>query len=129
MNAMMRRTALALSLGLALGLGACSNDSTGVNGSVAGTYTLQTVNNTRPPVNIAGYILTADQYTLNNDGTYTEIENFSNAPTYIEHGSFSVNGGTVTFLADDTTVAAYNGSVSSNQLTINQSGYVSVYTR
>ena len=133
MNTIMRRIAFALSLGLALGLGACSNDSTGPNGSVVGVYNLTTVNGSALPVNVQGFIITSDRYTLNSDGTYTEIETFSNSSNYIEHGTYSSNGGAITFLADNTQIAAYAGSVSGTVLTISTQSssqtYISVYQR
>jgi hypothetical protein len=128
----MRRIALALTLGLALGLGACNSDSTGPNGSVVGSYQLQRINgNTLPYTFPSGATITSEQFTLNSDGTYTDIANYSNASTYIERGSFSANGGAVQFIPDNVTIPTYQGSVSGSVLTIisQNSGYSSVYQK
>jgi hypothetical protein len=113
----MRRIALALTLGLALGLGACNSDSTGPNGSVVGSYQLDLVNGSSLPYTYNdGSTLTSDQVTLNNDGTYTDVVNYSNRATTIERGTYSANNGNITF-NDQTDNIQYSGSVSGSTLT------------
>jgi hypothetical protein len=126
----MRRIALALSLGLALGLGACSGDSTGPNGSVVGTYQLQKYNGVNLPYTFSGgSSLTSEQMTLNSDGTFTDILQYSNSssPT-VARGYFTANNGSITF--DDRTFnIVYNGSVSGTVLTTFISSDVLVYQK
>jgi hypothetical protein len=125
----MRRIALALSLGLALGLGACNTDNTGPNGSVVGSYQLQRINgNTLPYTFSDGRTMSSDQLTLNSDGSYTDVVNYSNSGTTIERGFYSANNGDLTF-DDRTDNIVYKGSVSGTVLTTIVGPYTSVYQK
>ena len=58
-------------------LAACSVDSTGPNGSVAGNYTLRRINGSRCPYTFSsGLRLTSDQLTLHSDGTYQDVSRY-----------------------------------------------------
>jgi hypothetical protein len=125
----MRRIALALSLGLVLGLGACNSDNTSPNGSVVGTYQLQRINgNTLPYTFPGGTTMTSDQLTLNSDGSYTDVVNYSNSATTIERGFYTANNGDLTF-DDRTDNIIYKGSVSGTVLTTIVGSYTSVYQK
>ena len=55
-------------------LAACSLDSTGPNGSVAGNYTLRKINGQFLPYTFSGGLrLMSDELTLMSDGTYQDI--------------------------------------------------------
>jgi hypothetical protein len=124
----MRRIVLALSL--ALGLGACRTDSTSPTGSVVGTYQLQRINGATLPYTFPnGATMTADQLTLNSDGSYTDVVQYSNAQTTIERGSYSANNGDVQFLPDNVSYNPYKGSVSGSVLTTIIGQYTSVYQK
>jgi hypothetical protein len=129
----MRRIALALSLGLALGLGACSSDSTAPTGSVVGTYSLQRINGSPLPYTFpGGSTITADQMTLNADGTYTDIVQYSGGGATTEHGQYSATSGDISFSYYDTANAryvSYQGSVSGTVLTTFINTYTSVYQK
>ena len=114
----MRRIALLLAV---VALAACNNDSTSPNGNVSGTYSLRTVNgNTLPYTFSDGSVLISDQLTLNSNGTYTDIANFSNANSNPEQGYWSINNNLITFneqTLNGQTGANYTGSLSGSVLT------------
>ena len=110
----MRRIAL---LGLIVALAACNNDSTSPNGSAVGSYSLHTFNGAVLPVDVGnGDILTSDQLVLNANGTYVDQATFSNAPSQVEQGNWSISNNLISF--DDLTDGIqYTGSLSGNVLT------------
>lgn len=107
--------------------------------SVAGTYTLQTINGEGLPVlwySETGYteeVLSASER-LNSDGTFSEsftwrvtTNGVGATVTETDAGTFTASGGTVHFTyADGLTMT---GSVSGNTLTIIESGFSLVFQR
>jgi hypothetical protein len=129
----MRRIALALSLGLALGLGACRSDSTAPAGSVVGSYQLQRINGNPLPYTFSGgSTITADRFTLNVDGSYTDVVTYSNGSVSTERGQYTANNGDISFSYLDTVqnrYITYQGSVSGPVLTTFVNTYTSVYQK
>jgi hypothetical protein len=128
----MRRIALALSLGLALGLGACRTDSTAPTGSVVGSYQLQKINGNPLPYTFpGGATITSDRFTLNVDGSYTDVVNYSDGGVTTERGQYTANNGDLSFNYLDTQnrYVTYQGSVSGTVLTTFISTYTSVYQK
>lgn len=102
---------------VAVALAACNNDSTSPNGSAVGTYNLVTVNGSNLPVDFGnGDILTSDVLTLNSNGTYTDVAQFSQSGPKQENGNWSINNNLISF-NDITDQLSYQGSVSGNVLT------------
>jgi hypothetical protein len=98
-------------------LAACNNDSTSPNGSVTGTYSLQTVNGSSLPFTFSdGSVLVSDRLSLNSNGTYVDIATFSNSTTSTEQGLWSINNNLITF-NDQTDGLQYTGSLSGSVLT------------
>ena len=126
----MRYFAIAL---LAIGMAACTNDSTSPNGSVRGTYDLRTVNGSNVPILVSGgCTLTADQLIISSDGSYQEDFVYSDCAETFDSGTYSVTNNVVDFFSDFG--STFTGSVSGNVLTIevpNQAGTsdVWVYSR
>ena len=119
----MRKLVL-LAVGL-VALAACNNDSTSPNGSVTGTYTLQTVNGNALPFTFSdGAVLVSDRLSLNGNGTYVDIATFSNGSTSTEQGLWSINNNLISF-ADQTDNISYQGSLSGSVLTESFPGTIS----
>jgi hypothetical protein len=108
----MRRIALVLAV---VALAAC-NDSTSPNGSAQGTYSVRTVNGNSLPYTFPdGSVLVSDQLTLNSNGSYVDVAQFSNASNITEQGSWSINNNLVSFFPFNS--QSYTGSLSGNVLT------------
>jgi len=123
----MRRIAFALCI--ALGLSACQTDSTGPGASVAGTYELDTINgNTLPYTFTGGATLTADQLTLNSDGSYSDVVEYSNGSTTIERGTFFTNNNDIQF-QPDSGIPEYGGTVNGSFLVTTSGSFRSAYHR
>jgi hypothetical protein len=123
----MRRLVL-FALASTLGLAACSADSTGPNGSVAGTYSLQRINGqTLPYTFSSGLRLTSDQLTMNRDGTYEDVSRYSDGSSFVDDGDYTNYNGSITFYS--TTGQTYQGSVSGDVLTQVLNGYTQVFQR
>ena len=133
----MRRLLFVLPLAALL---ACSgDDSTGPGASIAGAYSLTTVNGAPLPfvVQQAGtykYEITADTYTLAAGGTWTEVRadrTTSNGAvttsTKTDAGSWSSNGTSITLTSP--TSGALSGSVSGNTLSLSSAGNTLVFTK
>ena len=124
----MRRIAFALCI--ALGLSACQTDSTGPGASVAGTYTLDTINGSPLPYNFSGgATLTADQLTLNSDGSYSDVVQYSNGSTTIERGTFFTNNNDLQFQPEDVGLPEYGGTVNGSFLVVTSGSFRSAYHR
>jgi hypothetical protein len=122
---MMRRLVM---LALAGTLAACSTDATGPNGSVAGTYTLRTIDGQQLPYTFSsGLRLTSDQIVLRTDGSYEDVSRYSDGSSYVDEGDYTSYNGAVTFYS--TTGDTYQGSVSGNVLTQILNGYTQVFQR
>ena len=133
----MRRQLFMLPL---LALLACDGDgSTGPGASIAGAYSLTTVNGAPLPfvVQQAGtykYEITADTYTLADAGTWTEVRadrTTSNGAvttsTKTDAGSWSRNGTSITLTSPAN--GALSGTVSGNTLSLSSAGNTMVFTK
>ena len=97
-------------------LAAC-NDATSPNGSVAGTYTLRTIDGFDLPYTFSdGSVLLSDQLVLNSDGSYFDQAHFSNRQDFVEQGFWSINNNLITF-NDETDAINYTASLSGSILT------------
>jgi hypothetical protein len=122
---MMRRLVM---LALAGTLAACSTDSTGPNGSVAGTYTLRTIDGQQLPYTFSsGLRLTSDQIVLRTDGSYEDVSLYSDGSSYVDEGDYTSYNGALTFYS--TSGATYQGSVSRDVLTQIVNEYTQVFER
>ncbi len=123
-----------------LALLACGGDgSTGPGASIAGAYSLTTVNGAPLPfvVQQAGTFkreITADTYTLAAGGTWTEVRaerTTSNGAvttsTITDAGTWSGNGTSITLTSPAST--SLSGTVSGNTLSLSSAGNTMVYTK
>lgn len=128
----MRRIAV---LAFLVVLAACS-DSTAPSGSVVGSYQLKTINGNPLPYSFSAYggssaVLQSDMLTLNSDGTYTDVGQYSSAQgntSITENGTWTNNNGSITF-DDQTDGIEYQGSVSGTVLTEIVDNYTEVYQK
>jgi hypothetical protein len=121
----MRRLAM---FALAGTMAACSLDSTGPNGSVAGTYTLRTINGqTLPYTFSSGLRLTSDELTLFRDGTYEDVSRYNDGTLDVDEGDYTNYNGAITFYS--TTGQVYQGSVTRDVLTTVVNGFTQVFER
>lgn len=121
--------------------GACGGDGNGITdvASVAGTYSLKTVNGAPLPFvffDEGGYKLevTAASYTLSSAGTFSntatirETENgavFTSTETIT--GTYTVSGASVTFIGSDG--ESVTGSISGNTLQFSEDGVTAVFMK
>ena len=114
---------------LASTLAACSLDSTGPNGSVAGNYTLRTIDGQRLPYTFSGGLrLMSDELTLMSDGTYQDVSRYDDGTSFVDEGDYTSYNGAVTFYSS-TTGETYQGSVSGDVLTQLINNYTQVFER
>ena len=114
---------------LASTLAACSLDSTGPNGSVAGNYTLRTIDGQRLPYTFSGGLrLMSDELTLMSDGTYQDVSRYDDGTSFVDEGDYTSYNGAVTFYSS-TTGETYQGSVSGDVLTQIINNYTQVFER
>ena len=136
----MHRRLFMLPLLTLLALLACGGDDpTGPGASIAGAYSLTTVNGAPLPfvVQQAGtykYEITADTYTLAAGGTYTEVytnRTTSNGAvttsTKTDAGVWSTNGPSMTLTSP--ALGAVSGTVSGNTLSLTLQGNTMVFTK
>ena len=110
-------------------LAACSLDSTGPNGSVAGNYSLRTINGQSLPYTFSGGLrLMSDDLTLLSDGTYQDVSRYDDGTSFVDEGDYTSNNGAVTFYSS-TTGGTYQGSVSGDVLTQLYNNYTQVFER
>jgi hypothetical protein len=110
-------------------MAACSTDSTGPNGSVAGTYSLRSIDGQPLPYTFSGGLrLTSDQLTLMSDGTYEDVSRYSDGTSFVDEGDYTSYNGAITFYSS-TTQETYQGSVSRDVLTQILNGYTQVFQR
>ncbi len=108
---------------------ACNNDSTGPNGSIVGNYQLRTINGSQLPYQVnSNTIIQSEQLTLNADGSYSDVADFSDGTNFVEQGYYSQNNNLLTF-NDQTDGITYQGSISGNVLTESTNGYTAVYQK
>lgn len=107
---------------------ACSSDSTGPNGSVAGTYSLRRIDGQPLPYTFSsGLRLTSDEITLMTDGTYEDVSRYDDGSSFVDEGDYTSYNGAVTFYS--TSGDTYQGSISNNVLTMILNGYTQVFQR
>ena len=118
---------------------ACGGDSTGPNDSVAGSYSLRTINGANLPFIIAQtgqdkIELTADVLTLTDGGAFTQITtirttiNGQASTSSISDAGFYTRNGTAisaTFNSGGTAT----GTISGGQITVAQDGFSYVYRK
>ena len=134
----MRRLIACLALALFAG---CGGDSvTGPStDSVAGTWTLQTVNGGRLPFILAQSGAdkvegTSDVITVVSTGTFTQLTNFRTTLDGVatddaidDHGTWTLKGSALTLTFSDK--SSGTATVSGNTLTVTDDGTTLVYTR
>ena len=109
-------------------LAACSLDSTGPNGSVAGNYTLRRINGQVLPYTFSGGLrLMSDELTLMSDGTYQDVSRYDDGTSFVDEGDYTNYNGANTFYSS--TGETYQGSVSGNVLTQVVNNYTQVFER
>lgn len=123
----MRRLAIAA---LAMGLAACANtDSTAPSVSLAGNYSLRTINGSPVPYTFAsGVTLQSDMLTLSSNGTYSDDAQYSDGRLIVEQGYYTNNNGSITF-TDQSNNNTYLGSLSGSVLTEIVSGLTETYQK
>ncbi len=116
----MRRFAIAaLAVAFPVFMSACDNGSNSVEPtvSIAGTYTLRTINGTSLPFTFSdGSTMTSEVLTLFSDGTYSDTEQFSDGSLAVEQGFYDALNGSITFTVSPSG-QAYGGSLSGSVLT------------
>ena len=124
----MRRLVMLALAGTLAAAAACSSDSTGPNGSVAGTYSLRTIDGQPLPYTFSsGLRLMSDQITLFSDGTYEDVSRYDDGSSFVDDGNFTSYNGAVTFYS--TSGDTSQGSSSRDVLTQIYNGYTQVFQR
>ncbi len=122
----MRKIAM---LALAIGMAACTTDSTAPSTSINGTYSLRTINGATLPYSFGnGLSLVSDQLVLGTDGNFTDTSRYSDGTTSTEYGYYNNLNGSVTF-NDQTAGLTYQGSLSGTVLTVIVSGYTQTFQK
>jgi hypothetical protein len=139
---MKRLLVLAMALATTLTAASCS-DSTGPAGSLAGTYSLSSINGVTPPVIVSGGPSTGfteevigGSIVLDTQGNYTGTiryrDTYTNQqPTVFDdtiYGYWTLSGSQLT-LTDSATGIQYFGTVSGNTITLNNGGYTEMYSK
>jgi len=124
---------------LVFGAGCGGGDSTGPDNSVAGTYSLRTVNGSNLPfilvqIGADKVELTSDILTLTEAGSFTEITTFRTTTngqvttsTESDAGSFTMNGTAASFAFNSGTSGT--GTISGGTITVALSGFSFVYRK
>ena len=108
-----------------------NNDLVSPTGNVTGRWDLRTLNGSPLPYTINSRVaVTAEQLTLNNDGSYSDVASYSDGTTFTELGYYTLNNNAITF-QDQTDGITYSGSISGNVLTeiTNNGAFTSVYQK
>ena len=114
---------------LALGLAACSNDSTAPSTTVEGSYSLRTVNGTTLPYTFSnGQQLVSEQLVLNADGTFSDASQYNNG-TQVDTGYWTNLNGSITFTDVTANNLTYQGSLSGTVLTEIVNGYTQTFQK
>ena len=113
----------------AASLSACSMDSIGMPGSVAGTYSLRQINGTSLPYTFSGGSrLISDDLTLYTDGTFLDTSRYDNGQTSTDQGFYTSSNGSLNFESSQSGLQ-YQGSVTNNVLTEVVNGYTQVFEK
>jgi hypothetical protein len=141
---MRRLLVLATVLATTLTVAGCNNDSTAPGASLAGTYTLQTVNGFPLPFTVTSSgpyssDVIAGQIVLDANGNYTGVTTYNDysSGTLVGQrndtitGYWTLSGSQLTLVDASGQSGPYYATVSGNQLTVTgyNSGYVQVFTR
>ena len=135
----MRRFLAALSL-LTL-FTACGGDGSTdpTTASIAGTYTLRTVNGSPMPYTVTQsgpykYEITSDAYTLSDGGTWSEIRTYRTTSNEVvttstnpDGGTYSRNGTAITLVSPNS--GAVSGSVANGTMTLTAEGFALVFVK
>jgi hypothetical protein len=137
---MRRLLVLAMALTTTLTAVGCS-DSTGPAGSLAGTYSLRSVNGSQPPVTIisgGGYSLEvlSGNIVLDAQGNYTGTVRYRETEPGLQPvqyddtiiGYWTLSGNELT-LTDSQTGDKYFATVSGSQITLSDGTYTEVYSK
>ncbi len=118
---------------------ACGDSSTGISGSVAGTYTLRSINGSGLPYTVIAsgsnkIEVIDDVMTLNTNGTYSETghtrtttNGSSTTDTGTDTGTYTTAGTSITLRSTDGTTTV--GTVNAGTLTIVDQGLSAVFTQ
>ena len=113
----------------AASLTACSMDSLGPSGSVAGNYSLRRINGVTLPYTFSGGSrLMSDDLTLYQDGTFVDVSRYDTGETSSDQGFYTNDNGSLDFESSETGIR-YQGSVTNNVLTEVVNGYTQVFER
>lgn len=135
----MRRLAVTALFASVLAVTACGDGPTGISGSAEGTWFLQTINGTPPPVTIVdipGYRVEVmgGVLELDSDGsyinTYTYRETDNGVPNTVDEtdfGTYSQSGSTI--ILEDNQGFEAQATISGDQLTISEGGFTIRYAR
>jgi hypothetical protein len=130
-----------VSLALALTIVACSNDSTTepTNASVAGTWTLQTINGAPLPFTVSSlgttkieavsavFVVSANGTWTGSSQTRTTVSGQASTSTTPDAGTYTLSGSTIALRSNDGTVET--GTISGNTLVAVESGFTFVFTK
>jgi hypothetical protein len=113
----------------AAALSACSMDSLGPSGNVAGTYSLRMIDGVRLPYTFSsGSRLISDDLTLYQDGTFVDVSRYDSGATSTDQGFYTNQNGSLTLESSESSLT-YQGSVTDNVLTEVVNGYTQVFER
>ena len=113
----------------AASLSACSMDSIGLPGSVAGTYSLRRINGATLPYTFSGGSrLISDDLTLYRDGTFIDVSRYDSGETSTDEGFYTNDNGSLNFESSDTGLV-YQGSITDDVLTEVVNGFTQVFQR
>jgi hypothetical protein len=113
----------------AASLAACSMDSLGPSGNVAGTYSLRRINGATLPYTFSGGArLISDDLTLYNDGTFLDTSRYDTGETSTDQGVYTSDNGSLSFESSETGIR-YQGSITNDVLTEVVNGYTQVFER
>lgn len=108
---------------------ACNSDATSPTVSIVGTWNLRTLNGFTVPASASnGSLISSEQLTLNNDGTFTDFY-VSNGTQFEDVGFYNVSGSVITFTDQTLNNFQFTGSVSGNVLTTQAGNDVAVYQK
>jgi hypothetical protein len=112
-----------------ISLSACNIDIAGLTGSVSGNYSLRTINGYRLPFSFPNGLAVANEMlTLDSNGNFTDVAQYSDGRTSTFYGYYTQNNGSVQF-TDQSSGFSYQGSVTNGVLTQIVNGYTQTYDR
>lgn len=131
-----------LSLAVILAAVACGSDdsTTPTQTSVAGTWTLQTINGSPLPFTVATSPAKIEWLSsvvnVTSNGTWTSslqvrttVNGQASTTTSTDAGTYTLSGNNVAILSSSPGSTAQAGTINGNTLTVSQQGFVFVYTK